>query len=145
MLPSLSKRLAEVDDNEKVLRDVFTIFSQSIMRLVYPPKFCITIVPNFSWVLQSSQEKYKTMVTEIQTLSTEKRKALGAAQPLPHVSKAQASSGALGARSSVKNFKICTSKMPFSAFSAQLLQAHARMPKGIKMAEKPQENGKESC
>ena len=27
MLPSLSKRLAEVDDNEKVLRDVFTIFS----------------------------------------------------------------------------------------------------------------------
>ena len=27
MLPSLSKRLAEVDDNEKVLRDVFTIFA----------------------------------------------------------------------------------------------------------------------
>ena len=27
-----------------------------------PPKFCITIVSNFSWVLQSSQEKSKTMV-----------------------------------------------------------------------------------
>ena len=29
-----------------------------------PPKFCITIVSNFSWVLQSSQEKSKTMVIQ---------------------------------------------------------------------------------
>ena len=29
---------------------------------VYPPKFCITIVSNFSWVIQSLLEKSKTMV-----------------------------------------------------------------------------------
>ena len=34
------------------------------MHLVYPPKFCITVVSNFSWVLQSSQEKSKTMVMQ---------------------------------------------------------------------------------
>ena len=32
------------------------------MHLVYPPKFCITIVSNFSRVTQSSQEKLKTTV-----------------------------------------------------------------------------------
>ena len=36
-----------------------------IMHLVYPPKFCKTIVSNFSWVLQLSQEKSKTMVCKI--------------------------------------------------------------------------------
>ena len=30
-----------------------------------PPKFCKTIFSNFSWVLQSSQEKPKTMVCKI--------------------------------------------------------------------------------
>ena len=34
------------------------------MHLVYPSKFCITIVSNSSWVLQSSQEKSKTMVMQ---------------------------------------------------------------------------------
>ena len=34
------------------------------MLLVYPPKFCITIVSHFSWVLQSPQEKSKTMVMQ---------------------------------------------------------------------------------
>ena len=34
------------------------------MLLVYPPKFCITIVSNFSWVLQSPQEKSTTMVMQ---------------------------------------------------------------------------------
>ena len=34
------------------------------MHLVYPPEFCITIVSNFSWVLQSFQEKSKTMVKQ---------------------------------------------------------------------------------
>ena len=29
-----------------------------------PPKVCITIVSNFPWVLQSSQEKSKTMVMQ---------------------------------------------------------------------------------
>ena len=31
---------------------------------VYPTKFCITIASNFSWVLQSSREKSKTMVMQ---------------------------------------------------------------------------------
>ena len=34
------------------------------MRLVYPPKVCITMVSNVSCVLQSSQEKLKTMVIQ---------------------------------------------------------------------------------
>ena len=34
------------------------------MHLVYPPKFCKTIVSAFCWVSQSSQEKLKTMVIQ---------------------------------------------------------------------------------
>ena len=37
------------------------------MNLVYPPpppKFCITIVSHFSWMLQFSQEKSKTMIMQ---------------------------------------------------------------------------------
>ena len=34
------------------------------MHLVYPTKFCITTVSNFTRVLQSSQEKSKTMVMQ---------------------------------------------------------------------------------
>ena len=40
----------------------FTIFTETLMHL-FTPKFCITIVFNFSWVLQSSHGKSKTMVT----------------------------------------------------------------------------------
>ena len=36
-----------------------------MIHLVYPPKFYITIVFNFSWVLQSSYEKSKTMDMKI--------------------------------------------------------------------------------
>ena len=43
-------------------RDSFTF---PIVDLVYPPKFCITIVSNFSWVSQASLEKSKTMVMQI--------------------------------------------------------------------------------
>ena len=32
------------------------------MHPVHAPKFCITVVSNFSWVLQSSQGRSKTMV-----------------------------------------------------------------------------------
>ena len=39
-----------------------TIFTKAIMHVVYPPQFSITIESNFSLVLQSSQEKLKTMV-----------------------------------------------------------------------------------
>ena len=41
------------------------IFTKTIMRLVYPPKFYINIVSNFSWVLYSSREKSKTIVMQI--------------------------------------------------------------------------------
>ena len=34
------------------------------MDIVYPPEFCITIASNFSWVLQSFQEKSETMVKQ---------------------------------------------------------------------------------
>ena len=34
------------------------------MHLIWPPKFCITFVFHFSWVLQPSQDKLKTMLTQ---------------------------------------------------------------------------------
>ena len=40
----------------------FATCTSPIMHHVYPPKFYITFVFHFSWVLQSSQEKLKTMV-----------------------------------------------------------------------------------
>ena len=43
----------------------FTIFAQTIIHLVCPPKFCITVVSNFSWVLQSSRGKSETMIIKI--------------------------------------------------------------------------------
>ena len=47
----------------------FINFIWTRMHLVYPlppllPKFCITVHSNFSWVLQSSQEKSKTVVIQ---------------------------------------------------------------------------------
>ena len=48
----------------RVHSPLFTIFTKTIMYLVYPQKFCIAIVSNLSWVLQSSQEKSKTMATQ---------------------------------------------------------------------------------
>ena len=34
------------------------------MHLIYPPKFCITIVFDFSWDECNTQEKLKTMVMQ---------------------------------------------------------------------------------
>ena len=53
--------------NHKWNMTKFTIFTQTIMHIVYPPppttpKFRITIVSNFSWVIQSSQEKTVVML-----------------------------------------------------------------------------------
>ena len=45
----------------------FAIRTSPIIQLVCPPsppKFCITFVFNFSWVLQSSHEKLKTMLKQ---------------------------------------------------------------------------------
>ena len=35
-----------------------------IMHLICPPKFCLTFVFHFSWVLQPSQDKLKTMLMQ---------------------------------------------------------------------------------
>ena len=48
----------------KIIFFIFTTFTYIIMHLVYPPQFCITDVSNFSWVLQWSQEKSKTMLMQ---------------------------------------------------------------------------------
>ena len=36
-----------------------------IMYLICPPKFCITFVLHFSWVLQASREKLKIILMQI--------------------------------------------------------------------------------
>ena len=41
---------------------LFTVCKSPIMHRVCPPNFCITFVLNFAWVLQSSQEKLKTVM-----------------------------------------------------------------------------------
>ena len=43
----------------------FSTFSNPIMHLVYPPKFCIIIVLDFSWDMKLSQEKSKAMPMQI--------------------------------------------------------------------------------
>ena len=40
------------------------IFTETVMPLVYPPQFCITIVFNFSWDDCNTQEKLETMVMQ---------------------------------------------------------------------------------
>ena len=43
---------------------VFTIFTQTIMHLVYPPKLCITIVFDFSWDDCNTLENLETLVMQ---------------------------------------------------------------------------------
>ena len=43
---------------------VFATCTSPIMHLICPPKFCITFVFHFSWVLQPSREKLKTTLTQ---------------------------------------------------------------------------------
>ena len=47
-----------------VVRVLFATCTSSIMHLICPPKFCITFVFHFSWVLQPFQEKLKTMLMQ---------------------------------------------------------------------------------
>ena len=42
----------------------FVISTSPVIHLACPPKFCIAFVSHFSWVLQSSQEKLKTMLMQ---------------------------------------------------------------------------------
>ena len=48
--------------DRQILRLAFTISTYTLMHLVYSPTFCITIVSNLSWVLQSFQGKSNTVV-----------------------------------------------------------------------------------
>ena len=42
----------------------FATFTSPILRFAYPPTFCISIVFNFSWDIQSSQETFKTILMQ---------------------------------------------------------------------------------
>ena len=59
-------RPTEVDKDVRSSRTskVFTIFTQTVMRLVYPPKLCITIVFDFSWDDCNTLESLETMVMQ---------------------------------------------------------------------------------
>ena len=43
---------------------VLLVSTWPIIHFVSPPKFCISIVFNFSWDIQSSQEKLKIMLMQ---------------------------------------------------------------------------------
>ena len=43
---------------------VFTVFTETIIHLVYPPKFCITLVFHFSWDDCNTWEKLDKMVEQ---------------------------------------------------------------------------------
>ena len=45
--------------------DQFSICTNPIIHLFYPPKFCVIIVYNFSWDMNMSQGKSKTMPMQI--------------------------------------------------------------------------------
>ena len=47
------------------VKDQFSIFANPIINRVYPPKFCIMIVFNFSWDMKMTREKSKTMPMQI--------------------------------------------------------------------------------
>ena len=50
---------------EKTKRQMTTgLFQNTIILFAVPPKFCISIVINFSWNLQSPQEKQKTILQQ---------------------------------------------------------------------------------
>ena len=60
-----SKRITKVN-----LRNVenylqFSTFANPIIHRVYPPKFCIMVVFDFSWDMKMTQEKSKTMAMQI--------------------------------------------------------------------------------
>ena len=54
-----------IPDSCTLLISPFFTFTNPIIHLFYPPKFCIIIVCNFSWDMKMSQEKSKTMPMQI--------------------------------------------------------------------------------
>ena len=71
-----------------------------IMHLICPPKFCLTFVFHFSWVLQPSQDKLKTML--MQNLGGQIRCILG-------------------------NVEMANERVHYAALSDQISWAHAMM------------------
>ena len=59
-----NERSDEGDSNENFVKKVIHHFHIDHNGPCLPPKFCAAIVSNFSWVLQSSREKRKTMVMQ---------------------------------------------------------------------------------
>ena len=59
-------RSTEVDNDVRSsgTSKAFTIFTWTIMHLVYPPKLCITIVFDFSWDDCNTLENLETMVMQ---------------------------------------------------------------------------------
>ena len=59
-------RSTEVDNNVRSsgTSKAFTIFTWTIMHLVYPPKLCITIAFVFSWDDCNTLENLETMVMQ---------------------------------------------------------------------------------
>ena len=55
-------------------RLLYATCTSPIMHLICPPKFCITFVFYFSWVLQPSQEKLKTQLASRRLEVVGKRK-----------------------------------------------------------------------
>ena len=53
----------EDEDNEED-DDLYVTCTSSIMHFICPPEFCITFLFYFSWVLQPSQEKLRTMLMQ---------------------------------------------------------------------------------
>ena len=49
---------------------LFTTCTTPIMHLICPPKFCITFVFHFSWVLQPSSEKLKQCLCKMNNFAT---------------------------------------------------------------------------
>ena len=48
----------------KIISAQFATCISPIMHLICPPKICVTFVFHFSWVLQPSEEKLKTMLMQ---------------------------------------------------------------------------------
>ena len=55
-------KMSKLTIHEVCKKLVLTVFTEPIKHPVYSPKFCITIVFDFSWDACNTQEKLETMV-----------------------------------------------------------------------------------
>ena len=59
-----SSSYSRFGDQSLVSACLYVTCTPPMMHLICPPKFCLTFVFHFSWVLQPSQEKLKTMLMQ---------------------------------------------------------------------------------